>query len=149
MSDELKRYPVYVNGVPQVVPNINKHTPLYANAVVAGNLVFISGQTAQDMETGGCVANTIQDQVQIIMEKIERTLIECGSSLEYLIKDFIILKDMKDYPVMRAVQQEYYRQHAPSLLKSPPGSTVMQAELGRQYYLAEIEAIGWIPDKKD
>ena len=148
MSDEIKRYPSYVKGIAQIEPNINKHTPLYANAVVVENLVFVSGQTAIDPETGYCVSNTIQDQVQIVMEKIHKTLDECGSALEYLIKDFIILKDMKDYPVMRAVQQAYYREHAPSLLKSPPGSTVMQAaELVRPYYLVEIEAVGWIPKK--
>ncbi|MGI5971649.1 MAG: RidA family protein [Oscillospiraceae bacterium] len=145
---ELKKYPYVIKGIPQVFPNVTKNTPLFSNAVVAGNLVFISGQTAIDPETGVCVANTIQDQMQIVMEKIDRTLQECGTSLDYLIKDLIILKDMKDYPVMRAVQQEYYRQHAPRLLEAPPGSTVFQAaELVRPYYLVEIEAVALIPDK--
>jgi 2-iminobutanoate/2-iminopropanoate deaminase len=146
MNEKLVRYPTYVCGIAQVEPNINKHTPLYANAVVVDHLVFISGQTAIDPETGYCVSNTIQDQVQIIMEKIHKTLLECGSDLQYLVKDFIILKYIKDYPILRTVQQAYYKQHAPSLLKSPPGSTVLQAaELARPYYLVEIEAIGWIP----
>jgi len=147
MSTEVKKYPYVVKGVPQVFPNISKNTPLFSNAVVYGNLVFVSGQTAIDPETGVCVTNTIQDQMQIVMEKLDKTLTECGSSLECLIKDLIILKDMKDYPVMRAVQQEYYRQHAPKLLESPPGSTVFQAaELVRPYYLVEIEAVAYIPD---
>ena len=147
MSEALKRYPTYIRGVPQVRSTTTPYTPLYANAVVAGNFVFISGQTAIDPETGYCVVNTMQEQMQIIMDKIEKSLLECGSSLEYLVKDFVILKDMKDYPVMRACQQEYYRQHAPSLLESPPGSTVLQAaQLVRPYYLVEIEAIGYIPD---
>lgn len=148
MRGNLKVYPTIIRGVPQVAPNITKHTPLYANAVVAGNFVFISGQTAIDPETGYCVVNTMQDQMWIVMEKIHKTLVEVGSSLDYLIKELIILKDMKDYPVMRAVQQEYYRQHAPRLLTNPPSSTVFQpAVLVRPYYFVEIEAVGWIPDK--
>ena len=103
-----------------------------------------------DPETGVCISNTIQEQTQIVMEKLDKTLQECGTSLEYLIKDLIILKDMADYPVMRAVQQEYYRQHAPSLLEAPPGSTVFQAaQLVRPYYKIEIEAVAYIPEKEE
>lgn len=150
MSTEIKKYPYVIKGVPQVFPNITKNTPLFSNAVVVGNLVFVSGQTAIDPETGVCISNTIQEQTQIVMEKLDKTLQECGTSLEYLIEDLIILKDMADYPVMRAVQQEYYRQHAPSLLQAPPGSTVFQAaQLVRPYYKIEIKATAYIPDKED
>ncbi len=147
MSKELKKAPYVIRGIPQIRSNTTKHTPLFSNYVVAGNFVFISGQTAIDPETGHCVANTMQEQVKIVMEKIDRIMQECGSSLEYLVKDLIILKDMADYPVMRACQQEYYREHAPALLDAPPGSTVFSpAQLVRPYYLLEVEAVGYIPD---
>lgn len=149
MDEPIIKYPHYIRGVPQVFPHVVKNTPLYSNAVRVGNLLFISGQTAIDPETGYCVVDTMEGQMRIVMEKIEKALVEAGSSLEYLIKELIILQDMKHYPVMRAVQQEYYREHAPILLEKPPASTVFApAQLVRPYYLVEIEAVGYIPDNK-
>lgn len=146
MEDRIKRYPSRIKGIPQIEPNINKHAPVFANAVVVDNLVFVSGQTAIDPETGYCVANTIEDQVKIVLGKIHKTLLECGSDLKYMIKDLIILKHMEDYPVMRATQQAYFREHAPELLTNPAGSTVFEASmLVRPYYLVEIEAVAYIP----
>ena len=58
MSKELKKAPYVIRGIPQIRSNTTKHTPLFSNYVVAGNFVFISGQTAIDPETGHCVANT-------------------------------------------------------------------------------------------
>lgn len=143
MSQEIKKYPYVIKGVPQVCPNVHKYTPLFSNVVVAGNLVFVSGQTAMDGETGVCLANTMEAQMEIVMTKLEKALVEAGSSMENMIKTFILMKDMKDYPVMRASMQDYWSRHAPALLESPPASTVIQgAALARPYYLVEIEAIG-------
>jgi 2-iminobutanoate/2-iminopropanoate deaminase len=148
MSETFKKVPTVLKGVPQVYPNVSKDTPIYANYVIAGDFVFISGQTANNNETGNCTASTMREQMWIVMEKIDRILQEAGSSLEFMVKDFILLKDMKDYPVMRATQQDYFRQHAPKLLESPPGSTVCQvASLARHHYLIEVEAVGYIPKK--
>lgn len=143
MNPNIQKYPYVLKGVPQVCPNVSKETPLFSNAVAVGDLVFVSGQTALDNETGLCLTNTIQDQMWVVMTKLEKALAEAGSSLENMVQNFIMLKEMKDYPVMRATMQEYYSQHAPSLLEAPPGSTVIQgAALARPYYLVEIEAIG-------
>jgi len=148
MSETFKKVPTFLKGEPQVYPRVTRDTPIYANYVIAGDFVFISGQTAINQETGNCTASTMQEQMWIVMEKIDRILLEAGTSLDYLVKDFILLKDMKDYPVMRSTQQEYFRQRAPRLLESPPGSTVAQiAALGRPHYLIEVEAVGYIPKK--
>ena len=150
MSKRFERVPCVMKGVPQIASNVTKGTPLYADYVIVGDLVFISGQTAVDPETGICTACTIREQMEVIMGKIDAIMQKCGSSLEYLVKDFIIMKDMKDYPIMRLTQQEYYAKHAPALLDSPPGSTIFEAaELGQHHYLVEIEAIGYIPSKED
>lgn len=51
MAEEVKYYPFYIVGVKQVYPNVHPVIPQYVSAVVVGNLVFLSGMTAQDTKT--------------------------------------------------------------------------------------------------
>ena len=63
MSDEVKHYPFYIGGVKQTYPNVHPGTPKYASAVVVGNLVFLSGMTAQETKTGACLTDTVATQM--------------------------------------------------------------------------------------
>jgi len=54
----------------------------------------------------------------------------------------MLLKDMKDYQMMRKTELEYYQKHAPRLVEEPPASTFMQpASLARPEFLVEIDVI--------
>ena len=138
----MKKYPCYIRGVEQKVPNVIPGTPIYANAVAVGNLLFVSGMTAQTFEVGNCLTYTAHDQTIVCYEKLKTVLEEAGSCLENLVRTLIFFKDMKDYPVVRAAELEFFKEHAPSLLEAPPASTVLQAAaLARPEFLVEIEAI--------
>ena len=142
MKSEVKKYPCYINGVEQVYPNVAPGTPIYANSVVVDNIVFVSGMTAQDPKDGSCLTNTMQDQMVVALTKLKNALETAGSSLENVVKTFILLKDIKDYPVMRATELKFYQEHAPSLVQAPPASTILQAAaLARPEFLVEVEAI--------
>ena len=144
----VKKYPCYIRGVEQKYPNVTPGTPIYANAVTVDNLIFVSGMTAQDPATGGCLTNTIQDQMWVAMTKLKDTLEAAGSSMDNLVRTLIMLKDVKDYPVMRATELKFYEQYAPSLIDKPCGSTFLQpGALARPEFLVEIEAIAVV--KKD
>jgi len=144
-----KKYPYVKCGVKQVYPNVQPGGPLFANSVVAGNLVFVSGQTAVDPNTGICTTTTIQEQMEICMSNIKFALEEAGSSMEYMARMLIILKDMKDYHAMRLAEQNFYKKHAPSLLEDPPGSTVFSpGHMAKDEFLVEIEVTGYIPCKE-
>jgi len=43
-----------------------------------------------------------------------------------VVKTFMLLKRLEDYPKMRKAEVEYYQKHAPHLVDSPPVSTFMQ-----------------------
>jgi len=49
-----------------------------------------------------------------------------GSSMEKVVKTFMLLKRLEDYPRMRKTEVEYYQKHAPHLVDNPPVSTIMQ-----------------------
>ena len=140
MGDKVKYYPFYIVGIKQVYPNVHPGTPKYASAVVVGNLVFLSGMTAQDTKTGACLTDTISQQMVVCLDKVRAALEEVGSSMENIVKTLILLKDVKDYQMMRKTELEYYQKHAPRLVDEPPASTFLQpASLARPEFLVEID----------
>ena len=142
MASEVKHYPFYIGGVKQVYPNVHPGTPKYASAVVVDNLVFLSGMTAQDTETGACLTDTVADQTVVCLDKVRAALEEVGSSMENIVKTIMLLKDVKDYQIMRKTELEYYQKHAPRLVEEPPASTFMQpASLARPEFLVEVDVV--------
>lgn len=142
MDWEVKHYPMHYAGVKQVYPNVPPGSPIYAKAVVVGNLVFVSGMTAQDIETGKTLVNDMEGQMKVVLDKVRVTLEEVGSTMNNIIKTIMLLKDVKDYKVMRKTELEYYQKHAPLLVEQPPASTFMQpAALARPEFLVEMDVI--------
>ena len=140
MGEKVKYYPFYIGGVKQVYPNVHPGTPKYASAVVVGNLVLLSGMTAQETKTGACLTDTISQQMVVCLDKVKAALEEVGSSVENIVKTLILLKDVKDYQMMRKTELEYYQKHAPRLVEEPPASTFLQpASLARPEFLVEID----------
>lgn len=115
----------------------------YANCVVVGDLIYISGMNGRSSETGKAVSNTIEGQTWRAFEQIEQAMKDAGSSLKNLFKTTTFLKDMKDYQGYRDTERKYLLEHAPELVREPIGSTVVQvASLPKEEFLIEIEAIG-------
>ncbi|MEJ2723650.1 MAG: RidA family protein [Deltaproteobacteria bacterium] len=142
MGSKVTYYPFYIGGVKQVYPNVHPGTPKYASAIVIDNLVFVSGMTAQDTETGACLTDTMADQMWVALEKVRAALEEVGSKMENIIKTLILFKDIKDYQIMRATELKYYQKYAPRLVEEPPVSTILQAgALARPEFLVEMEVV--------
>lgn len=138
MSSEVKHYSCISGGVKQ----------RYASAVVVDNLVFVSGMTAQDPATGTCQAHGIHDQMNVCLTRVKNALEEVGSSMDNIVKTLILLKDIKDFPAMRATEAEFYEKHAPRLIQEPPASTIMQIiSLAKPEFLVEYEAIAVLQRK--
>jgi len=148
MESVVKKIPCKIRGVEQVYPNVAPGTPIYANAVVVDNIVYVSGMTAQDPEVGSCLTYTMEDQMWVCLTKMKKTLEEAGSCLENVFKTFIFAKDIKDYPVMRATELKFYQENAPDLVAHPAASTFMEVGLARPEFLVEIECIAVINKKE-
>ena len=143
MEWKVKHYPNYIGGVKQVYPNVAEGRGIFARSVVAGNLIFISGMTGADLETGKVTSDDFKEQMLVALDKIRMAMEETGSSMNNIIKTLILLKDLNDYPSMRKTELEYYQKHAPFLIQEPPASTVFQpVSLARPEFLIEIEVVG-------
>jgi enamine deaminase RidA (YjgF/YER057c/UK114 family) len=148
VAERVKYYPLVVGGVERCHPHVKPGDGKYAAATVVDNLVFLSGMTAESEDDGSCLGSTIEEQVTAALDKVRKHLQEVGSSLENVVKDLIILKDMEHYHGMRASELAYYQKYAPRLVSEPPASTIFQpAALGRPEFLVEWEVVAVLSRK--
>lgn len=80
----------------------------YSQAVVAGNMVFTSGQIAINPATGNVEAETIESQTEQVINNISAILNEAGSSLDKVVKTVCFLSDMNDFAAFNGVYAKYF-----------------------------------------
>lgn len=89
-------------------PNAPEAIGPYSQAIVAGNLVFTSGQIPIDPATGAITAVTIEEQTEQVCKNIKAVLETAGSSLEKVVKTTCFLSDMNDFSAFNAVYANYF-----------------------------------------
>ncbi|MDR2444286.1 MAG: RidA family protein [Deltaproteobacteria bacterium] len=96
------------------------YTPLapppgpYAQAIKYGGLVFVSGQTPEEPETGAPVRGTIAQQTRLVLTNIKAILEAAGSGLDKVLKVNIYLSDIALKPEMNQVYREFFPQNPPA-----------------------------------
>jgi len=86
----------------------------YSQAVIAGELVFCSGQLALEPETGTLVDKDIESETAQVMENLIAVLEAAGSSLERVVKTTIYLTDMNDFTRVNEVYGNYFKAIPPA-----------------------------------
>lgn len=143
MDWQVKHRPAYMAGRKLVYPDVPAEHAKFAESVSVGNLVFLPGCTGQDAATGAPAPAAIEDQVRIALDKARRAMENAGGSMDNVVKTFFFATSLADYPRVRRTETEYYLEHAPSLVKTPPAATFIVVEsLARPEYLVEYEALG-------
>jgi 2-iminobutanoate/2-iminopropanoate deaminase len=142
MSESVKFYPAYWGGRKLAYPNFPPESPKFANSVVAGNLIFVSGCQGQNDDLIKVETDVFEEQMWIALEKVRKCMEEAGSSMNNVIKTLMMLKNLEDYPKMRKTELEYYQKYAPRLVEDPPASTFMQVGLAKPEFLVEIDVVG-------
>ena len=64
----------------------------YSQAIVAGNLIFVSGTVGRDMDSGDW-ANGVEAQCEQALKNLGTVLREAGSSLDEVVKTTVWLTD--------------------------------------------------------
>ncbi|MFL6212244.1 MAG: RidA family protein [Pyrinomonadaceae bacterium] len=113
----------------------------YSQAVVAGGLVFASGQIPLDAQTGEFVAGGISEQTEQVLRNLTAVLEAAGSSFAQVVKTTVYLADMSDFAAMNEVYGRYF-QHEP-----PARATVQAARLPRDARV-EIDVIALVGEGK-
>ena len=80
----------------------------YCQAMVAGQLVFTSGQIPIDPKTGTLEGDTIAQQTHRVCKNLEAVLTAAGSSLYKAVKTNCYLADMADFAAFNEVYAQYF-----------------------------------------
>ena len=80
----------------------------YSQAVVAGEMVYLSGQGGINHETGKLVEGGVVAEAKQIMKNIGAVLEAAGTSFENVVKTTVFLADMGDFAAFNEVYAEYF-----------------------------------------
>ncbi len=105
----------------------------YSQAVIAGGLMFTSGQIPLDPATGVVVGEDIRAQAEQVMRNLSAVLSAGGSSLDCIVKTTCFLADMADF----AAFNEVYATH----ITSAPARSCVAVKALPKGVLVEIEAV--------
>ncbi|MDR2698575.1 MAG: Rid family detoxifying hydrolase [Candidatus Methanoplasma sp.] len=89
-----------------MIPAETKDAPLpsgpYSQAVISGDIVFVSGQIPID-PTDGTVPEGTEDQIRIALNNTISVLSAAGVGKGHVLKVTVYLTDMKDFALMNSI----------------------------------------------
>jgi len=113
----------------------------YSPAIVAGGMVYASGQGPLDPDTHAIVGTTIEEQTTVVLQNLQKVLKSAGADLNDCVKVTVHLLDIKDFDRFNAVYRTFF--------KSPfPARTTVQSGLWSNI-LVEIDAIALLDKHTD
>lgn len=92
----------------------------YSQAVVAGGLMFVSGQIPIDPATDKLIEGGIEAQTEQVLKNLLAILKEAKMGPENVVKTTVFLSDLADFAKMNEVYGRY-------LGKQPPARSTIQA----------------------
>jgi 2-iminobutanoate/2-iminopropanoate deaminase len=115
-------------------------TPLshYADAVIAGDALYISGIVPVD-ENGAVVGDEVVGQARQVFAIMARVLAAAGATPADVVKVTVYLLDIDDRPKINPLRQEFFG-------AARPASTLVEvSRLAVDGALLEIEAVAHLP----
>jgi 2-iminobutanoate/2-iminopropanoate deaminase len=85
----------------------------FSQGIIAGNLLFTSGQLPMHPATGA-VAQGIEAQTIQVLENLKAIVEAAGASLSDVVKTTVYLQHMSDFPVVNQVYSTYFQESAPA-----------------------------------
>lgn len=108
----------------------------YSQAIVAGNMVFASGQIPINPATGEIEAVGIRAQAEQAIKNVGEILKAAGTDYEHVVKTTCFLADMGDFAAFNAVYAEYF-------VSKPARSCVAVKDLPKGV-LCEVEVTAYL-----
>jgi 2-iminobutanoate/2-iminopropanoate deaminase len=112
----------------------------YSQAVIAGNLVFTSGQIPLNPETGQLEGNDITQQTHRVCKNLEAVLSAAGASTRSVVKTVCYLSHMDDFAAFNEVYAQYF-------IEKPARSCVAVKALPKGA-LVEVEVVAQVEEMK-
>ena len=110
----------------------------YSQAIVAGNMLFASGQIPINPATGNIEAEGIEAQAQQAIKNVGEILKAAGTDYAHVVKTTCFLADMADFAAFNAVYEKYFTE-------KPARSCVAVKTLPKNV-LCEVEVTAYLGD---
>ena len=108
----------------------------YSQAVVAGNLMFCSGQIALDPATGTMVGASPAEQTEQVLKNVSALLAAEGLSLTDVVKATVFATDMGAFAAVNEVYARFFT-------SEPPARSFVEVSALPKNALVEIEVIAY------
>ncbi len=106
----------------------------YSQAMVYGDLVYVSGQLPVIPGTGEKCTGSIEEQTEQALKNLSAILEAAGSGLDRVIKTTVYVSDVSLWGKVNAVYAEFFGEHRPARAVVP----TRDLHFG---FLVEIEAV--------
>ena len=107
----------------------------YSQAIIAGNMLYSSGQIPIDPATGEIRGKDITEQAEQVMVNVGAILTEAGYTYQDVVKTTCFLADMADFSAFNSVYEKYFTE-------KPARSCVAVRQLPRDV-LCEVDVIAY------
>ena len=105
----------------------------YSQGMIAGNMLYASGQIPINPATGEVEGEDISSQARLVMKNIGELLAAAGTEFSKVVKTTCFLADMNDFAAFNQVYAEYFTE-------KPARSCVAVKTLPKNV-LCEVEVI--------
>ena len=105
----------------------------YSQAVIAGGVLYTSGQIPVNPETNAIAGDTIEEQAEQVMKNLGAVLTEAGTTFEKVVKTTYFIADMGDFAKFNEIYAKYFTE-------KPARSCVAVKTLPKNV-LCEVEVI--------
>lgn len=86
----------------------------YSQAMVHGDVVYISGQLPVDPVTGKRRVGSIEEQTEQALKNLKEVLVAAGSDVDHVIKTTIYVSDIELWDQVNAVYASFFGVHQPA-----------------------------------
>lgn len=86
----------------------------YSQAVIAGGLVYTSGQIALDPASGNLVTDSFEAQVRRVFQNLDAVLRGAGTGFGRVVKATVFLTDLANFQAMNSIYAEVFGEHKPA-----------------------------------
>lgn len=100
----------------KIIQTKNAPSPIgpYNQAVLAGGMLYLSGQIALDPYSGNLMLDSIETETHQVMKNIEAILSEAGLNFSHVVKTSIFLLDMNNFARVNEVYGAYFTSDYPA-----------------------------------
>ena len=86
----------------------------YSQAVLAGNMLYVSGQIALHPVSGELVMSNLETETRQVMENIRAILAQASVSFDAIVKSSIFLSDMAHFTRVNEVYASFFTGNYPA-----------------------------------